>query len=63
MASGAVAGLPLPSVAPGDTLVSLSRDSYVSGHGKDKLNAAFAVGGAPLPTIETATEVRIDNRG
>ncbi|WP_433197268.1 LCP family protein [Nocardia sp. CA-107356] len=47
------------------TLVSLPRDSYVSipGHGKDKLNAAFAFGGAPLlvQTVETATGVRIDH--
>ncbi|MFX0573362.1 LCP family protein [Nocardia nepalensis] len=47
------------------TLVSLPRDSYVSipGHGKDKLNAAFAFGGAPLlvQTVETATGVHIDH--
>lgn len=47
------------------TLVSLPRDSYVSipGHGKDKLNAAFAFGGASLlvQTVETATGVHIDH--
>ncbi len=47
------------------TLVSLPRDSYVSipGHGKDKLNASFAFGGAPLlaQTVEIATGLRIDH--
>ncbi len=47
------------------TLVSLPRDSYVGipGHGKDKLNAAFAIGGPQLlvQTVETATDVRIDH--
>ncbi|WP_330251355.1 LCP family protein [Nocardia sp. NBC_00565] len=47
------------------TLVSLPRDSYVGipGHGKDKLNAAFAFGGAQLlvQTVEIATGVRIDH--
>lgn len=47
------------------TLVSLPRDSYVSipGFGQDKLNAAFAFGGAPLltQTVETATGLRIDH--
>ncbi|WTL34666.1 LCP family protein [Nocardia sp. NBC_01503] len=47
------------------TLVSLPRDSYVSipGHGKDKLNASFAFGGAPLlaQTVELATGLRIDH--
>ncbi|OCF91052.1 LytR family transcriptional regulator [Nocardia brasiliensis] len=47
------------------TLVSLPRDSYVSipGNGKDKLNAAFAIGGAPLlvQTVEIATGLRIDH--
>ncbi|MEU4314777.1 LCP family protein [Nocardia sp. NPDC024068] len=47
------------------TLVSLPRDSYVSipGYGQDKLNAAFAFGGAPLltQTVETATGLRIDH--
>ncbi|MEV0296642.1 LCP family protein [Nocardia sp. NPDC050710] len=47
------------------TLVSLPRDSYVSipGHGKDKLNAAFALGGPQLlvQTVETVTGLRIDH--
>ncbi|WP_434086221.1 LCP family protein [Nocardia sputorum] len=47
------------------TLVSLPRDSYVSipGQGKDKLNAAFAVGGPALlvQTVEIATGLRIDH--
>ncbi|WP_327111358.1 LCP family protein [Nocardia sp. NBC_01730] len=47
------------------TLVSLPRDSYVSipGQGKDKLNAAFALGGPALlvQTVEIATGVRVDH--
>ncbi|WP_460722677.1 LCP family protein [Nocardia heshunensis] len=47
------------------TLVSMPRDSYVSipGVGKDKLNAAFAVGGANLlvKTVEGATGLHIDH--
>ncbi|MFE4460584.1 LCP family protein, partial [Nocardia tengchongensis] len=47
------------------TLVSLPRDSYVNipGVGKDKLNAAFSVGGAKLlaQTVEVATGVHIDH--
>lgn len=46
-------------------LVSLPRDSYVDvpGHGKDKLNAAYAYGGAPLlvQTVEAATGVHVDS--
>jgi len=45
-------------------LVSLPRDSLVSvpGHGKNKLNAAYALGGAPLlvETVEQNTGVRVD---
>lgn len=45
-------------------LISLPRDSYVPipGHGSDKLNAAYAIGGAALleQTVETVTGVRID---
>lgn len=45
-------------------LLSLPRDSYVPipGHGRNKLNAAYAFGGAPLlvETIERSTGVRID---
>ena len=47
------------------TLVSLPRDSYVPipGHGRNKLNAAYAFGGAPLlaRTVETVTGLRIDH--
>ncbi|WP_109522893.1 MULTISPECIES: LCP family protein [Nocardia] len=47
------------------TLISLPRDSYVSipGHGKDKLNAAFAFGGPQLlvQTVEIATGLRVDH--
>src|ERR1700720_1088091 len=47
------------------TMVSIPRDSYVPipGDGKDKINAAFAVGGAPLlaQTVEQATGIRLDH--
>lgn len=47
------------------TLVSLPRDSNVEipGHGTSKINAAFALGGAPLlvKTVEGATGLRIDH--
>lgn len=47
------------------TMVSIPRDSYVPipGYGRDKVNAAFAMGGAPLlaETIEQATGLRIDH--
>jgi LCP family protein required for cell wall assembly len=46
-------------------LVSIPRDSYVTipGHGKDKINAAFAYGGPRLlvQTVEQATGLRIDD--
>lgn len=46
-------------------LISLPRDSYVTipGHGKNKLNAAYALGGAKLlvNTIENDTGLRIDH--
>ncbi|HJE51539.1 MAG TPA: LCP family protein [Tessaracoccus flavescens] len=45
-------------------LLSLPRDSYVSipGHKKNKLNAAYAFGGAPLlvQTVEANTGIRVD---
>ncbi len=54
----------LGSNAP-TTMVSLPRDSYVDipGYGKDKINAAFAAGGAPLlaQTVEEATGLRLDH--
>ena len=47
------------------TLVSLPRDSYVPipGRGRDKLNAAYAYGGASLlvRTIEQVTGLRVDH--
>jgi LCP family protein required for cell wall assembly len=49
------------------TLVSIPRDSYVPipGHGRDKINAAFSLGGAPLlaQTVEQATGLRLDHYG
>jgi LCP family protein required for cell wall assembly len=46
-------------------LISVPRDSYVSipGHGKNKINAAFAFGGPTLlvRTVEQATGLRIDS--
>jgi LCP family protein required for cell wall assembly len=45
--------------------VSIPRDSYVPipGYDSDKINAAFAVGGAPLlaQTVEQATGLRLDH--
>lgn len=45
------------------TVVSIPRDSYVPipGQGRDKINAAFAMGGAPLltQTVEQATGLRL----
>jgi LCP family protein required for cell wall assembly len=53
-----------PSSGP-STLVSLPRDSYVPipGHGHNKLNAAYAFGGAALlvQTVERVTGIRIDH--
>ncbi|WP_182349178.1 LCP family protein [Tomitella gaofuii] len=47
------------------TMVSIPRDSYVPipGHGRDKINAAFAIGGPQLlvQTVEGATGLRIDH--
>jgi LCP family protein required for cell wall assembly len=57
----------LPSVGSNTrpTLVSIPRDSYVPipAHGTDKINAAFAMGGAPLliQTVEQATGLRLDH--
>ncbi|MEV5611101.1 LCP family protein [Streptomyces sp. NPDC052225] len=49
----------------GPYLISIPRDSYVSipGHGKNKINAAYALGGAPLltRTVEQATGLRMDH--
>jgi LCP family protein required for cell wall assembly len=47
------------------TMVSIPRDSYVPipRHGRDKINAAFAIGGATLltQTVEEATGLRLDH--
>lgn len=47
------------------TMVSIPRDSYVEipGYGQDKINAAFAQGGAPLlaQTVEQATGLHLDH--
>jgi LCP family protein required for cell wall assembly len=47
------------------TLISLPRDSYLAipGHGRDKLNAAFSIGGPMLliRTVEQATGLHIDH--
>ena len=52
-----------PSGKP--ALISIPRDSYVAipGHGKNKINAAFAFGGAKLltQTVEQATGLRVDH--
>ncbi|WAL63012.1 LCP family protein [Amycolatopsis cynarae] len=58
-----VAHLPDNSTKP--TLVSLPRDSQVTipGHGKNKINAAFSLGGPTLlvQTVELATGLHIDH--
>ncbi|GFH63936.1 hypothetical protein Srut_04500 [Streptomyces rutgersensis] len=49
----------------GTTTVSLPRDSYVAipGHGRGKINSAFALGGPKLltRTVEQATGLRLDH--
>jgi LCP family protein required for cell wall assembly len=56
-------GAPFSGARP--TLVSLPRDSYVPipGYGEDKINAAYAFGGAQLlvQTVEQATGLRLDH--
>jgi len=55
----------IPDNGEKTTMVSLLRDSYVDipGHGKNKLNAAYAFGGPALltSTVEKATNLRIDH--
>jgi LCP family protein required for cell wall assembly len=57
--------LHLPDTGDRPTLVSLPRDSAVTipGQGRNKLNAAYAIGGPRLlvQTVETVTGVYIDN--
>jgi LCP family protein required for cell wall assembly len=56
--------LHVPESGP-TALISLPRDSYVPipGHGKDRINAAFAFGGPKLlvQTVEGVTGLRVDN--
>ncbi len=56
--------LHVPAGGGPTVLVSVPRDSYVAipGHGHNKINAAYAYGGAPLliKTLEQASGVRID---
>ncbi len=57
----------IPAIGSGSraTMVSIPRDSYVAipGYGRDKINAAFALGGAPLlaQTVEQATALRLNH--
>jgi LCP family protein required for cell wall assembly len=72
LGTGGVAGqrtdtimlLHVPSGGGPTVLVSVPRDSYVPipGHGQNKINAAYAFGGAPLlvRTLEQITGLRID---
>ncbi|PRY30944.1 LCP family protein [Umezawaea tangerina] len=57
--------LHIPDGSGKATLVSLPRDSYVdiAGNDKNKINAAFSLGGAPLlaRTVETATGLHLDH--
>ena len=57
--------LHIPEGSNKPTLVSLPRDSWVPipGHGYNKLNAAFSIGGPQLlvKTIEKVTDVRMDH--
>ncbi|WP_081861440.1 LCP family protein [Cellulomonas sp. HZM] len=56
--------LHVPKSGP-TALISIPRDSYVAipGHGKNKINAAFAWGGAPLlvKTVEKLTGMTVDH--
>ncbi|PZF79697.1 transcriptional regulator [Jiangella anatolica] len=57
--------LSVPGGGARNALISIPRDSVVDipGHGENRINAAFAFGGAPLlvETIEAATGVAIDD--
>lgn len=57
--------IPAPASSNPTTMVSIPRDSFVPipGHGKDKINSAFAIGGASLltQTVEQATGLRLDH--
>jgi LCP family protein required for cell wall assembly len=57
--------LHMPSNGTRPTLVSIPRDSYVPipGHGSNKINAAYSLGGPKLliQTVQNATGLRIDH--
>jgi LCP family protein required for cell wall assembly len=57
--------LHVPSGGGPTALISLPRDSYVPipGHGRNKINAAYAFGGPSLliETVESVTGIRIDD--
>jgi LCP family protein required for cell wall assembly len=57
--------LHIPSNGSKPTLVSVLRDSYlpIPGHGRNKVNAAYAIGGPSLlaKTLERATGLRIEH--
>ncbi len=57
--------LHVPDSGGPNLLLSIPRDSFVDipGHGKNKINAAYAFGGPKLlvQTVEQATDVRIDD--
>lgn len=57
--------LHIPANGSQPTLVSIPRDSYVTipGHGMNKINAAYAFGGAPLlvRTVQNMTGLHIDH--
>jgi LCP family protein required for cell wall assembly len=73
LGTGAAAGqrtdtilmLHIPDGSGPDLLLSIPRDSYVDipGHGKNKINAAYAFGGPQLlvQTVEQNTGVRVDD--
>jgi LCP family protein required for cell wall assembly len=57
--------LHIPDGGGPNLLLSIPRDSYVDipGHGKNKINAAYAFGGAKLlvQTVEANTDIKIDD--
>jgi LCP family protein required for cell wall assembly len=65
MRSDTIMVLHMPANGNRPVLISLPRDSYVPipGHGLDKINAAYAIGGPRLlaKTVQNATGLRIDH--
>jgi LCP family protein required for cell wall assembly len=55
----------IPDDRKSAAVISIPRDSWVDipGHGRNKINAAYAIGGPPLliRTIEDLTDVRVDH--